>query len=230
MCHKSKSELKGTNALRYIEWGEGQGYQCRPTCSSRRKWWDLGTWNYPTLFWSDAYNNRFLVGVNTDDLYGDKRFFFINFKDNYLLSTIYLNSTITPLFIELQGIANLGEGVIYTNVYWLKTYHVLSDFSYTFSKEEKLSYTFRKMSVRNVKSIFEELGFSICHQYSCKHPEHPYEFVDPDKVSFDKVLPDRREIDKIVFEVLGLTEEEQLEVYKAVVELVKNRLVKARSV
>jgi len=33
-----------------------------------------------------------------------------------------------------------------------------------------------------------------------------------------------------VFEVLGLTEEEQLEVYRAVVELVKNRLVKARSV
>jgi len=31
------------------------------------------------------------------------------------------------------------------------------------------------------------------------------------------------------FEVLGLTKEEQLEVYRAVVELVKNRLVKARS-
>jgi len=42
-------------------------------------------------------------------------------------------------------------------------------------------------------------------------------------------MPDRRELDKIVFEVLGLTKEEQLEVYRAVLELVKNRLLKAKS-
>ena len=46
----------------------------------------------------------------------------------------------------------------------------------------------------------------------------------------DNLLPDRRELDRIIFEALGLTEEEQLEVYRAVVELVKNRLVKARPV
>jgi len=39
-----------------------------------------------------------------------------------------------------------------------------------------------------------------------------------------------KELDKVIFEALGLTEEEQLEVYRAVVELVKNRLVKAGSV
>jgi hypothetical protein len=39
----------------------------------------------------------------------------------------------------------------------------------------------------------------------------------------------RRELDKIIFEVLGLTEEEQLEVYRAVLELVKNRLLRAKS-
>jgi len=44
------------------------------------------------------------------------------------------------------------------------------------------------------------------------------------------VLSDRRQLDKVVFEALGLTEEEQLQVYQAVVELVKNRLAKAKSV
>lgn len=43
-------------------------------------------------------------------------------------------------------------------------------------------------------------------------------------------MPDRRKLDRIIFEALGLTEDDQLEVYRAVVELVKNRLVKARSV
>jgi hypothetical protein len=45
----------------------------------------------------------------------------------------------------------------------------------------------------------------------------------------DKVLHDRRELDKVVFEALGLTEKEQLEVYRAVVQLVKDRLSKASS-
>ncbi len=42
--------------------------------------------------------------------------------------------------------------------------------------------------------------------------------------------PDRFELDSVVFDVLGLTDEERLQVYRAVVELVKNRLVKVKSV
>jgi hypothetical protein len=42
-------------------------------------------------------------------------------------------------------------------------------------------------------------------------------------------MPDRRKLDKIIFEVLSLTEEEQLEVYRAALELVKNKLLKAKS-
>jgi len=43
-------------------------------------------------------------------------------------------------------------------------------------------------------------------------------------------LPDRKALNDIVFDVLGLTEDERNEVYWAVCELVKNRLDKARSV
>ena len=61
--------------------------------------------------------------------------------------------------------------------------------------------------------------------------EHPYEYVEPEEVSFDRIMPDRRELDKIVFEAprLNRKKEEQPEVYRAVLELVKNRLLKARS-
>lgn len=78
------------------------------------------------------------------------------------------------------------------------------------------------MCQREVKSIFEELGLP--------KPNKEYSNIRPEDVSLEKVLPDRRELYKVVFEVPGLTEEEQLAVYRAVVELVKNRLVKARSV
>lgn len=42
------------------------------------------------------------------------------------------------------------------------------------------------------------------------------------------IIDNRRALDTVVFEALGLTEE-QLEVYRAVVQLVKDRLSKARS-
>lgn len=43
-------------------------------------------------------------------------------------------------------------------------------------------------------------------------------------------LPDRKALDDIIFDTLGLTEEERKEVYWSVAELVKNRLEKSRSV
>ena len=59
---------------------------------------------------------------------------------------------------------------------------------------------------------------------------HDYNNINPGDISLDRGPSDQRELDKIVVEAMVLTEEEQLEVYKAVVELVKNRLVKAGSV
>jgi len=117
----------------------------------------------------------------------------------------------------------LGQGVIYTNVYWLKTYPVLANLSViTPGQQERLFSAFEQLSQREIDSIFEELGLP--------KPDRDYSNIDSDDVSLDKVIPDRRELDRIIFEALGLTEEEQLEVYRAVVQLVKNRLVKARSV
>ena len=42
LCHENKRDLRGTNVLGYIEWGEKQGYNKRPTCRGRGRWYDLG--------------------------------------------------------------------------------------------------------------------------------------------------------------------------------------------
>ena len=126
MCHADKTALAGTAALDYIEWGESQRFHQRPSCRGRARWWDLGKWRYPDMLWSDAYNVRFGCFENAGDYFGDKRFFVIEFKEENLVTRAYLNCTIIPLLIETEGIANLGEGVIYTNVYWLKTLPILA--------------------------------------------------------------------------------------------------------
>ncbi|MFC1932283.1 hypothetical protein ACFLXU_01465, partial [Chloroflexota bacterium] len=127
------------------------------------------------------------------------------------------------LFSELQGRVNLGEGVLdfaTKDVSRLLTINLTADFADDKFKEQILGY-FNKLASRNVRSIFEELGFP--------KPNKDFSNIDAQQVSLSKVLSDRRELDKVVFGALGLTESEQIEIYKAVIELIKNRLFKARS-
>jgi len=77
MIHKDKKTLSKTNILRWIKKGKQQGFHLRPTCASRgERWYDLGIWEKPDFVWSDAYNVRFAV-YDTQNTWGDKRFFFI---------------------------------------------------------------------------------------------------------------------------------------------------------
>lgn len=71
-----------------------------------------------------------------------------------------------------------------------------------------------KFRKRELNSIFEECGFD---------PLRPIREQEP------KPLPDRAELDSIIFEELGLNEEERKEVYWSICELVHQRLEKARS-
>ena len=240
MIHKEKEELKGTNVLKYIiegetrEFGKGKkaGIPARnPTCASRQEtyenwlksdrssepayygWHDLGRWGKPDLVWSDAYSIRYGV-YNTQNNWGDKRFFYISLtdKNNVLLIESYLNSSLIPLLIEIGGITNLGEGAVYTNVYWLKRFGI--PLEKLIKRKDKVADLLGRLRKRQIQLIFEEIGADT-----------------PEEVSLDKVKPDRRELDKIIMgEILGLSEEEQLEVYKAVVDQVKSRIEKARSV
>jgi len=89
-------------------------------------------------------------------------------------------------------------------------------------QRDQLEKAFEDMAKREIRSVFEEVVLP--------KPNKDYSNISARDISLDKVLPDRRELDRIVFEAIGLTELEQLEVYRAVVELVKNRLVKAGSV
>ena len=70
---------------------------------------------------------------------------------------------------------------------------------------------------RSVENIFTECGID-------PESEVPIAQQEPNP------LPDRKALDDIVFDALGLTEEERKEVYRAVCQLVWDRLSKARSV
>jgi len=208
MCHKSKTELKGTKSIEYITWGEKQSYHKRPTCASRKYWWNLGAQRLAFCSYPMVNNERLIFSVNKG-IYNDANLVGIYPKNEYGLKLLYsLNSTYNMLNMELLGVANLGEGAIKQNPIYIKRSIVINP--------DNIRLNFNQdILKRNIKSIFIELGFNL---------NVPLREQQPNP------LPDRKALDDVVFDVLGLTEEERKEVYWATAELVKNRLDKARSV
>jgi len=204
MIHKDKKDLKGKRVLDYIHWGERKGFHKRPTCVSRQRWYDLGRRPPAPL------NVNYLINDVARGFLG--RFWVSDdFQELHTQEEVapFLNSTLFWLFQNLIGRTSFGGGLLKVQTYEFKNVPVCLSFEH----KDSISRMFSQLTSRSVELIFDELGA-----------------FSPEETSLDKVKPDRRELDKIIMgEILGLTDEEQLEVYRAVVDLVKSRIEKAKS-
>ena len=115
------------------------------------------------------------------------------------------------MLVESFGSTNLGQGALIFNT---KDFRKIP-FFYCELSEKKKEYFISQLFKRKIKSIIEESGFVKTKPIRSQKPNP---------------LPDRKELDDIVFDALGLTKSEREEIYYAVCELVQNRLNKARSV
>jgi hypothetical protein len=221
------------NALAYIRWGERQGYHQRHTCKSRNPWWDVGEQDIPPIVLNKGVNDRHFVATNSHALCDQQIYECFTNLPNAQLIAACLNWSGAGIFWEQLGRCNFGEGVLWIAVYEASKMLVLNPSVLSNKQRERLLSAFHCLCERPVRSIFEELGFELCRKRRCDHPEHPYEQVTPEALTLEQVQrasPDRFELDAVIFDVLGLTDDERLAVYKAVAQLVKDRLVKARSV
>jgi len=219
----------------YIQWGEQRGYHSRPTCKSRMKWWELPRLPQSQVLLRQFYDHRLDLPINYNGFLTDHTFYFLtglSQKTIPIFGTI-INSTLFGMIVNVYGRVNQAEGVLtFYGPEW-RNIPTPSPAAFTASQRDRLLEAFEQMANREVRSIFEELGFTLCHQRGCQHPEHPYEHVQPETLTLEQVKeasPDRFELDSVVFDVLGLTDDERLEVYRAVTQLVKDRLLKAKSV
>ena len=210
LIHKDKNDLKGLRVLKYIEDGERKKFHKRPTCESRERWYELPEIT-DSILCMMSINNRHIFWLNPKGCFIDARLYGIKPKKHSdKVLTFILNSTLMCLMVELYGRLNLGEGALDVKVYEYANI-VIPNPRLVGDGRSKI---IKDFLFSDVGSVFEELGAS-----------------SPEEVSLDKVKPDRRELDKIIMgEILGLTDEEQLEVYRAVVDLVKSRIEKAKSV
>ena len=204
-CHLSKNELRGTNALEYIEWGEKQGFHKRPTCLSRSLWYSLAEgWKSAPYIFPAKVGERMLVLNNLKGVFEDKKLYGITPHDmgeSWFFAAL-LNSTVVRFYMDLtcrqltgaQAIADIDVQVV-ENI--------------LVPNPELLS-----VSREAFKNAYNQIK------------QRPIE----QRIAKEVNMPDRRALDDVVFDVLGLTSGEREAVHEAVVELVRRRLEKAKSV
>ena len=157
-----------------------------------------------------SYNDRFGFWFNPT-FFIDARLYEIKLNSNSLKNqeaklSISLSNTFTFMQQELIDRANLGEGALDFKVYETELIFITDINTFKFSNI---------INNKKIFSVFTELGFDSSKPIRSQEPNP---------------LPDRKELDDIIFDAIGLTEEERKEVYWATAELVQNRLNKAKSV
>jgi hypothetical protein len=204
MVHKDKEDLAGTNVLRYIEFGESEGYHLRSTCASRPRWYDLGPREPGNLLWPMIHYQRHLAPLNLHSFQIDHNLFEILPRSKGVRTKTLcalLNSTFSNLIREFVGRTTLGQGALKTEGIDIEKMAVLDPRQLSEEQIDALENALDALAERRVEAIFEEVK-----------------------------REDRRRLDNVVFNVLGLSEGDREAVYEAVVDLVRARIQRAESV
>jgi hypothetical protein len=150
-----------------------------------------------------------------DDVYEDKKLYGITpfeLADTKLLAAL-LNSTLSRFFVEFSARQLTGaQAIADIDVTVVESLSLINPEKITASQRENLIAAFERLADTKAESLFTEIA------------------ATPDEVSFENVKPERRALDCIVMsDILRLTDEEQIDVYRAVIDVIKSRLDKAAS-
>jgi hypothetical protein len=163
LCHKDKSELKGTNALKYIKWGEeqktsdGTPWPNVESVRGRGNWYELPK-KAPGLLLTPMITGESLRCIFNDcKAQVDHNLFEIISDDNDIISVlgIYLNSGAAFLSRELIGRANLGDGALKVEgIDWERT--LVPKVELLKNIKKRAEKAFDKVANRAIKPISKE--------------------------------------------------------------------------
>ncbi len=200
---RKRDELGGTNVLRYIQWGESQGYHRRATCARRPLWYSLApeVESEDRVVWVKGIWNRHFAPLLEGRVVTDQQFYTLS-ADPRLIRVLaaLLNSTWAALQAELLGRSNFGEGVL-----WLAGYEVAR---IQLPDPRELGSSERRSLEDALAPLLESPVLPIADQVT---------------------QPSQRRLDSVVFELLGLAPSERDAVLAAAVERAALRISRAEA-
>lgn len=196
----------------YIQFGEEKGYNQSSGTKTQTPWW-----KYPkkasessVIVLPRTHNNNHRIFYNPEGVVTG-RFYRSDPPEgeSEFVATV-LNSTFGSLFVEIYGDPR-GQGALdlYT-----ADYGKLPVLRFDDEHDAKVPASAQQIMEREIGSVFEELGANT-----------------PEEVTLDSVKSDRRVLDQFVMgDMIGLSDEQQLDIYRGLLRLVDERLKKADSV
>lgn len=118
LCHAEKSDLAGTGALRYIQWGESQGYHLRPSTRSRPRWYDLGERQPPPIAMNRIIDQRARVFTLQDETRVSDTLYEVRCEPDAVDPLASdLNDEFAQIQYNVEGRSNFGGGALELKVY-----------------------------------------------------------------------------------------------------------------
>lgn len=221
-CGKDRSKLRGSYALKYIEWGEKspdskvriirggeRGKLVRmselATIRSRSNWYEVADVKPSKILLPKIVNNRHVIPMSDTPLYTENNFYSL-YSDNISL-WLYLNSTVFRFFMELYG---RGEGA---------------------GALQLAAYEYRQCPVPNPLPSLEH-KFSRLNQFKSRVAYRLVNIAETGPLELEQ--EDRKELDELVLTAMGFTEKEEREkalkeIYSWLLERVRERLEKPKT-
>jgi len=218
-CDLSLEDLQRqgkAGALSYIQWGQRQVTKARqktsagiawpkvPSVSGRRQWYTIDNIEAADVICNRFFDRRFFFGFCDFPVIEDQTFYGLTLDPKYkarkLAQIALLNSTASYLFIEVLGRVGLGLGVLQYARIDMARLLALDILSFDQPLVERLLRAFDTLSARPILPIFDETNRN-----------------------------DRRDLDSIVFEALGIAPEQVDHLYESLLFLIQERLSKADS-
>lgn len=184
---RSKEQLRGTHVLKYIRWGEREGFDERPSVASRDPWYDLTGRQASDVLWTKTHRYRHVAATNPAGILANCNLYdmwAINGADPELLAAV-LNSTVCALNKHFFGRMMGGDPLLKTEVMDVKMMLVPDPRLASPSVEARLRNAMHSLRQREIGHL---VGVDAAGE----------------SLTGDLALEDRHDLDDAVLELLGV--------------------------
>lgn len=198
LVSEPKSGLKGKQVLKYIQWGEEEGFHRRSTCASRQLWYQLPVTERSNAFWTMAHRYRHIVPLNTARYICNHNLFDLFASADVPIEPLVavLNSTIVAMLKHQFGRKMGGDPVLKTEVVDVKMMLVPDPRRATESVRRRLEEALASLRKR-------QIGHLVAVDSRDMGP------------TGELAMEDRHALDDAVLELLGITDAQERQSLRA---------------